>query len=63
MNQKEYNSKYYAENRSHLLQRACEKVECELCGRSVIRNNVLKHYKSKLCHNKTQLKKELDARK
>jgi hypothetical protein len=39
-----YNKSYYATNKDKILNDLCSKVECELCGRTVIKNNIKKHY-------------------
>ena len=48
---KNYNKTYYAINKAKILKIACEKVECEFCKRTVIKNNIQKHKASKLCKN------------
>lgn len=53
---KEYNSEYYSKNRTKILSDLCTPVECEFCGRTVIRNNLLKHYKSSICKRHSELK-------
>lgn len=46
---KEYNKKYYQAHKEKILKSACEKVFCDKCGRSVIKNNIKTHQKSKIC--------------
>jgi hypothetical protein len=46
---KEYNKVYYSLHRERILSYLCEKVNCDYCGRSVIRNNLAKHEKSDIC--------------
>ena len=48
---KNYNKTYYTMNKAKILKIACEKVECEFCKRTVIKNNIQKHKASKLCKN------------
>ncbi len=59
---KEYNKKYYTSNKTTIINKACEKIACEICGRKVIRNNLIKHYKSNLCKNKQDLNKMIKDR-
>lgn len=51
---KEYNKKYYAENKDKLLEKATAKVACECCGRTVNYNNIIKHQNSSICKRKTE---------
>lgn len=46
---KEYNKEYYERNKHKIMEKACEKVTCDLCGRMVIRNNLTSHYKLNIC--------------
>ena len=46
---KEYNKKYYQAHKEKIIKSACEKVFCDKCGRSVIKNNIKTHQKSKIC--------------
>lgn len=58
---KAYNAKYYAEHKDRIIKAACEKVYCDKCGRSVIKNNIKSHQKSKICEryaNEKKLKSE-----
>jgi hypothetical protein len=59
---KEYNKKYYEENKDKIIKKACEKVECPFCKRQVISNNLLKHFNLPICRRKTQLLQQLTAR-
>ena len=52
---KEYNKRYYETNKKKILDKACEKVTCEFCGRNVIRNNILSHYNLSICHRRRAL--------
>ncbi len=49
-----YNKKYYDTNKAKIIEKATTKVECEFCKRSVIHNNILKHYKSEICKRKSK---------
>ena len=53
-----YNKTYYANNKDKILSDLCSKVQCELCGRTVIKNNINKHYTTQLCM-KTQERNEI----
>jgi hypothetical protein len=57
-----YNKKYYTDNKSTILKKACEKVICQFCNRSVIQNNLIKHQSSKICKNKENLLKQISQR-
>jgi hypothetical protein len=53
LDRKEYNKKYYQENRVNALNKACTPVSCPCCNRVVTRNRLNVHLKTKLCQ-KTQ---------
>ena len=53
---KEYNKKYYESHKETIIKTACEKIFCDKCGRSVIRNNIKSHQKSKICARHSQNK-------
>ena len=38
---KQYNKVYYSVNKDRILADLCQKVQCEYCGRTVIKNNIL----------------------
>ena len=59
---KEYNKNYYSLKKNEILGKACEKIQCEICKRFVIRNNMIKHYKSNLCKNKQALNNMIQER-
>ena len=46
---KQYNKVYYSVNKDRILADLCQKVECQFCGRTVIKNNILTHEKSEIC--------------
>lgn len=58
-----YNKYYYEINKENILKKACEKVKCEFCHRTVIKNNLLSHYKSEICRRKTALLRDLELRR
>ena len=53
---KEHNKKYYETHKETIIKTACEKIFCDKCGRSVIRNNIKSHQKSKICARHSQNK-------
>ena len=53
IDRKNYNKKYYQENRVNALNKACTPVTCPCCLRVVTRNRLNVHLKTKLCQ-KTQ---------
>lgn len=57
-----YNKDYYAKNKKLILAKACEKVTCKLCLRTVISNNLQKHYKSVICAKTQKSNLELKNR-
>jgi hypothetical protein len=59
---KEYNKLYYERNKESIIQKACQKVECQFCKRQVIAYNLLKHYELPICRRKAKLLQQLNAR-
>ena len=55
--EKEYNKEYYQKNKNKLLADQKIKVSCPKCCRSVIKSNLNKHLKTKLCVNTQELNK------
>jgi hypothetical protein len=51
---KEYNKVYYSVNKDRILADLCQKVQCEYCGRTIIKNNRLIHEKSDICKRHRQ---------
>jgi hypothetical protein len=49
MDTKEYNAKYYAENKAKILQHVSEKIPCEFCTRQVTRQHMKKHQRTSVC--------------
>jgi hypothetical protein len=58
-----YNKNYYETNKETILKKACEKMECQFCKRTVIKNNLISHYKSDICKRKSELLKTLEERR
>jgi phosphohistidine phosphatase SixA len=46
---KEYNKKYYHENKENILQLMLNKEDCKFCGKSITHQNMMKHTETKLC--------------
>ena len=55
--EKQYNQEYYQKNKIKLLADQKIKVFCPKCNRSVIKSNLNKHLKTKLCVNTQELNK------
>ena len=53
-NTPEYNKAYYAKNKKTILSKACEKIECPFCKRSVMKNNLPHHKNTPLCARKQE---------
>ena len=51
---KEYFRKYYQKNKSKLNQ----KIECPICGKMVLKRDLKRHQRSKMCQLVKQLKEE-----
>ena len=65
-----YNKTYYKDNRDAILKHLLTQMTCEFCGSVVIRNNIVKHKRSKICHRKradilelSEFKKQLEQAK
>ncbi len=56
---KEYNKKYYTSNKTIILEKASNKIECKFCGRTVVQANLERHKTSELC-KRTQAKQQRD---
>lgn len=53
-NTKEYNAKYYADNKERILAMLCKMVICPLCGTSTSHQNLKRHQKGKLCKRRAE---------
>jgi len=51
---------YYKEHREEMIKKGCEKVICENCGRTVIKNNIKKHKNYLICQRNGELKREIE---
>lgn len=58
-----YNKNYYENNKAQILSKACLKIECEFCKRTIINNNLLKHQTLPICKRKANLLKQIKERK
>ena len=59
---KEYNKKYYNDNKKNIIEKACNKLKCELCGRNITLNGYNRHQKTKLCLNTQEKNKYINSR-
>lgn len=59
---KEYNKMYYQKNKEQILERACKKMQCEFCQRSVIAYNFQKHQNTDICRRRQQQSHERKKR-
>ena len=57
---RQYNAVYYSLHRERILSYLCEKVQCQFCQRTVIKNNLLKHQKSDICKRTRERILEID---
>ena len=55
--EKEYNKKYYHENKAKIIEQMCKKEACPLCGRSVGHQNLIKHQQTKYCLTRREMRK------
>ncbi len=55
---KTYNKRYYEKHHDKILENQKMKAQCALCGRYVIRYNLVKHYQLPIC-KKIQAKNKL----
>jgi hypothetical protein len=53
---KEYNAKYYAKNKVKLISNLCEKVECNICGKSISKNGLKLHKSKPICRRALEQK-------
>jgi len=61
--EKEYNKEYYQKNKTKLLADQKIKVQCPKCFREVIKSNLNKHFKTKLCLNTQELNRYIKDNK
>ena len=61
--EKEYNKEYYQKNKTKLLADQKIKVSCPKCNRIVIKSNLNKHFKTKLCVNTQDLNRYINENK
>ena len=55
---KEYHKQYYLEHKKNMIQYGCKKVTCDRCHRTVSRNQLLRHQKTKICEKNALLQIE-----
>jgi len=56
---KAYNQKYYTENKTVIMEKASNNVNCVFCGRTVIQAGLERHKATELCR-RTQAKQQRD---
>ena len=61
--EKQYNQEYYQKNKTKLLADQKIKVSCPKCNRIVIKSNLNKHFKTKLCVNTQDLNRYINENK
>ena len=59
---KEYNKKYYNDNKKNIIEKACNKLKCELCNREITLNGYKRHTSTKLCKNTQEKNKYIASR-
>jgi hypothetical protein len=57
---KQYNKKYYCENKSKIMAKLMEKEGCKICGRMVSHQNIPRHMKLERCKTIDNLNKALN---
>ena len=53
---KEYNARYYSKNKAKLIANLCEKVDCNICGKSITKNRLKIHKSKPICRNALEQK-------
>ena len=54
---KEYNQKYYSENKQKILLTLSEKKKCPLCDKYIAHQNLYKHQQRSYCITRREIKK------
>ena len=60
---KQYNAEYYSKNKAKITSDLCKPCVCQFCGRTVIKNNLQSHYKTKICEKKLKFNMLMNKRK
>ena len=55
-NKEGYMKLYYQKNREKMLNNMLEKIECQSCGKIMMRGNISAHMKTKICVLKNEIK-------
>ena len=55
-NKEGYMKLYYQKNRDKMLNNMLEKIECQSCGKIMMRGNISAHMKTKVCMLKNEIK-------
>jgi hypothetical protein len=53
---KQYHKDYYEKNKEAMLAYGCNKIECPSCGRTVSRNQMIRHKKTNICAKNSLMK-------
>ena len=56
-NKEGYMKLYYQKNRDKMFNNMLEKIECQSCGKIMMRGNISAHMKTKICMLKNEIKK------
>ena len=55
-NKEGYMKLYYQKNRDKMFNNMLEKIECQNCGKIMMRGNISAHMKTKICMLKNEIK-------
>ena len=55
-NKEGYMKLYYQKNRDKMFNNMLEKIECQSCGKIMMRGNISAHMKTKICMLKNEIK-------
>ena len=55
-NKEGYMKLYYQRNRANMFNNVLEKIECQSCGKIMMRGNISAHMKTKICMLKNEIK-------
>lgn len=55
---KAYHKKYYNDHKEMMLAYGKKKLKCDKCGRSVTRNQLLRHQRTKICKRNSKDEEE-----
>ena len=55
-NKEGYMKLYYQKNRDKMFNNMLEKIDCQCCGKIMMRGNISAHMKTKICMLKNEIK-------